>query len=138
MTSGSIIHIEALLVHGRTTCIHKLTRYTMTWTWGSHHLPPLYNIFYDSSQRLHPNGIFPRTPKLKFPKFSKLRFLPFCTPIFFLCKPLIKTKSQEKLLPSSKPFERYLAHPLHIHKSRRFLTFNGRGSNWHLESWPFF
>ncbi len=31
-----------------------------------------------------------------------------------------------------------MAYNLHISKSRRFLTFNGRESNWYFDSWPFF
>jgi hypothetical protein len=47
---------------------------------GSHHLPP-YNIFCDSPWGLHPNGVFPRTPKLGISQFLKLGFLPLWTPI---------------------------------------------------------
>jgi hypothetical protein len=38
---------------------------------GSHHLPPYSNLC-DESNGLHPNVIFPRTPKLGGSKFLKL------------------------------------------------------------------
>jgi hypothetical protein len=39
-----LVHNWSILVDGRATNKQKFTRFTTTWTWGSHHLPP-YNIF---------------------------------------------------------------------------------------------
>jgi hypothetical protein len=49
---------------------------------GNHHLPP-YSIICDWPQGLHPNVIFPRTPKLGILKFPKLWFPPFSMLISF-------------------------------------------------------
>jgi hypothetical protein len=72
--------VGIFLVHVQVIGIHGLIRFITTWTSGSHHLP-LYNIFYDSPQRLHLNVIFPKTPKLGVLKFSKLKLLPLWRPI---------------------------------------------------------
>jgi hypothetical protein len=46
----------------------------------SHHLPS-YDILYDQPQGLHPNVIFPGTPKLGISKFSKFELSTFWKPI---------------------------------------------------------
>jgi hypothetical protein len=38
---------------------------------GSHHLPP-YSIFYNSRQRLHPNGSFSQDSRIGVPKLSRV------------------------------------------------------------------
>jgi len=47
---------------------------------GSHHLPA-YSILCDLPLGLHPNGIFPGTPKSEVPQFLKLGLLPLWMPI---------------------------------------------------------
>ncbi len=48
----------------------------------------------------------------------------------FACRPLIEMKSEEKLQPSSRTFQQYVARHLHAKKSEQFLTFSGPESNW--------
>ncbi len=58
----------------------------------------------------------------------------------FVCKPLIEMRFEAKLYPSLKAFQWYVARHLHTNKSRRFLTFSGRESNWQFDFrslfWP--
>ncbi len=143
--------VGALLVYGFTTGIHRfttsihgLTRFTtciltMDRFEGNHHLPP-YNILCDQPKGLHPNVILSRDSQLGSPnaKFSKLGLLAFWKAITFFFKPLIEVRSKEKLQPLSRAFQRYVARHLHACISGQFPTFNGRGSNGHFDSRPFF
>jgi hypothetical protein len=52
----------------------------------------------------------------------------------FVCKPLIKARSETKLYPLSITFQQYLAHK----EIGQFLTFNGRKSNWQFDFRLFF
>ncbi len=95
MTSGSIIHIDLhkpnnkliKCIIGALLVMDKPWAYTdsQSSSWPklgeATTFPPLYNIICDSPQGLHPNGVFPKIPKSRIPKFSKLKLLPFCTPI---------------------------------------------------------
>ncbi len=65
----------------------------------------------------------------------------------FMCRPLIAMRSKEKLYPSLRAFQRYVARCLQATKSGRFPTFSGRESNcqtakwesnWQFDSRPFF
>jgi hypothetical protein len=56
----------------------------------------------------------------------------------FMCRTSIKMRSEAKLYPSSRAFQWYVVCHLHLRKSRRFLTFSVRDSNWQFDSWPFF
>jgi hypothetical protein len=56
----------------------------------------------------------------------------------FVCKPLIDVRSKTKLEPLSRTFQWYVKHHLNARKLGRFLTFNGRESNWQFDSQPFF
>jgi hypothetical protein len=70
----------AFLMHKQATCIHELTRLTTAWTWGKPPPSPLYYFLWLITE-LDPNVIFPKTPKLRVPKFSKLVLLPLWRPI---------------------------------------------------------
>ncbi len=61
----------SLLVHEQITSIHRLIRLTIAWTSGK---PPSSSLYYFLwlVEGLHPNVIFPRTPKLGGPKIPKL------------------------------------------------------------------
>jgi hypothetical protein len=62
----------------------------MAQTWGKPSPSP-YSILYDQPQGLHPNVIFPRTPKLKVLKFNILEAHNF------FCKPSIEMMFEKKL-----------------------------------------
>ncbi len=98
---------------------------------GSHHLPP-YNIICDWPHGLHPNVIFPRTPKLGILKFPKMETPAILEAHNFLCKLSIDARSKAKLYLSSRTFQWYMACHLHARNSRQFLIFSGQKSNWHL------
>jgi hypothetical protein len=77
-------------------------------------------------------------------KFSKLGF-PQLWGTFatlgahsFVYKPLIVMRSQEKLWPLLRNFQRYVTHHLHGRKLGQLLTFNGWESNCQFDSQPFF
>jgi hypothetical protein len=67
------------------------TNHEHTWIHKIHHCLDLgeaitfpFIIFFVTSHGLHPNVIFPRTPKSRVPKFSRLRLSPLWTPILFV------------------------------------------------------
>jgi hypothetical protein len=72
---------------------------------------------------------FSRDSQVKSPEIPKIGTFITLEAHNFLCKPLIETRSQEKLQPLSKAFQEYVAHHLHTHNSWQFLTFNGQESN---------
>jgi hypothetical protein len=82
--------------HGRAMGKHRLTRFMMARTWGSHHLPP-FNIFCAWPHGLHPNVILfwdSQVGNLKIPEIG--------TPLTleahnFFHKPLIMVRLKEKL-----------------------------------------
>jgi hypothetical protein len=104
---------------------------------GSHHFPP-YSILCASPWGLHLNGFsVPGLPR------GSPEIPPTGTPETlgahnFLCKPSIAMRSKEKLYPSSRTFQRYVACCLQSSKSGRFPTFSGRESNCQFDSRPFF
>jgi len=55
-----------------------------------------------------------------------------------MCRPPIEMRSKEKLYPSLRAFQQYVAHHLHARKSVQFPTFNGRKSNCQFDLRPFF
>ncbi len=56
----------------------------------------------------------------------------------FMCRPPIAMRSKEKLYPSLRTFQQYVARYLHTRKSGRFSTFSGRESNYQFDSRPLF
>ncbi len=56
----------------------------------------------------------------------------------FLCRPPITMRSEAKLQPSSRTFQRRLARLLHVSTLGQFPTFCGRESNCQFDSQPFF
>jgi hypothetical protein len=116
---------------------HGLRRLTMARTWGK---PPPSPLYYTLCLAMGP------TPKYHFvlglpngsseiPKIGTPATLESHN---FVCRPLIEVRSEEKLYSSLRPFQRYVACHLNARESGRFLTFNGRESNWQFDSQPFF
>ncbi len=103
----------------------------------SPHLLP-YIILCDWPWGLHPNVIFPRTPKSGVPKFPKLGFPPLLKPITSCVYFQLRRGLKTTLHPLSKSFQKYVACHLYTHNLGRFPTFNGWESNWHFDFWPFF
>ncbi len=107
---------------------------------GSHHLPP-YSILYSSPQRLLPNGYFSRSSQVGVLKLSRNR--PGWSPktlgahISRLQSPIVM-RSEPKLQASSRSFQCRVALSNRMLGRGRFLTFNGRESNWQFDSRPFF
>jgi hypothetical protein len=89
------------------------TRLTTARTWGSHHLPP-YSILCATPRGPHPNGHFvlglpsgsPEIPIAKTPATLRAHN--------FLCRPPIAMRSEEKLYPLSRAFQRYVARCLNF------------------------
>jgi len=59
------------------------------------------------------------------PEIFKIRTPATLEPYNFLSRPLNEARFQEKLYPSLKTFQGYMAHHLNACSLRRFLTFNG-------------
>jgi hypothetical protein len=100
-------------MHGQTTCIHRLTRLTMAQTWRKSPPSP-YSILCDLPWRLHPNDIFPGTPKLKFSKISKLGFPPFWMPIISCADLWLRRGLKQSCNPHWKLFNN-ICHVLWTH-----------------------
>ncbi len=122
---------------GRATGKLELTKLTTARTWGKPPPPPLYYIlclFTRPTSKWHfvpglPNGS-PEIPKVGIPTTLGLHN--------FVRRLPTEMRFKEKLYPSSKAFQRYVACHLHARKSGRFPTFCGRESNCQFDSWPFF
>ncbi len=104
---------------------------------GSHQLPP-YSILCDQPLGLHPNVILSRDTQVESFKISKFGTFGTLEGHNFLCRSSIEVRSQAKLWPLLRTFQLYVECHLHARISGRFLTFSGRKSNWHFDSWPFF
>jgi hypothetical protein len=65
-------------------------------------------------------------------KFTKLGF------VQLFSKPPIEVTFKAKLYPLLRAFQQYVAHHLHVSKLGQLSTFDGRESNWHFDSSPFF
>ncbi len=106
--------VGSLLVHEQATGKHELTRLTTAWTWGKLAPSPLqYSLCVATGP----------TPKchfvLRIPKIGTPTTL---GPHNFVCEPLIEVRYEEKLQPSLRAFQQYVASHLHARKSGRFLT----------------
>ncbi len=121
------------------------TSHGQTWTHKTHHDLDLgeattfpFIMFFMLGHRASTQMSFcPRTSSGS-PEILKIRTPMTLTAHDFVCKPLIEVKSKTKLEPSSKPFQWYVKRHLNARKLGRFLTFNGRESNWQFDSRPFF
>ncbi len=134
--SGQCI-VGALLVLGRATGNLDTQDSPRPGLEGSHHLPP-YSILCVTPWGQHPNGHFvPRLPSGS-PEIPSTGIPATLRAHNFLCRPPIAMRSEAKLYPSSRAFQRYVASCLHARKSGRFLTFSGRESNCQFDSQPFF
>ncbi len=103
---------------------------------GSHHLPP-YSIICTFPWGHIQMAFCPGTLKWESQNFQNQDFYNFGAHNF-ACRPPIVMKFKTNLQPSSRAFQRYVAHLLHVRKSDRFLTFNARESNYQFDFWPFF
>jgi len=118
-------------------CKHRLTRFTMTQTWGKPPPSP-YSILCAWPRGLHPNVILSRDSRVGSPEIFEFGTLTTLEAHNFLCRPPIEVRSKAKLYPSLRSFQKYIAHHLHISKSRQFPTFSGWELNWQFDSWPSF
>ncbi len=100
----------------------------------SHHLPPS-SILYTTSQEWHQNGFLSQDPQLGVPKYGSPATLQDYN---FWCRLPIEMKSQPKLQPLLRAFQRHVARHLHTRELGRFSTFCDRDSNCQFDSWPFF
>jgi len=90
------MHSLRTLMHGQVTSKHKLTKLTMARTWGK---PPPSPLYYTLCLTMG------RAPKCHFvpkfqsgsPKITKIRTFTTLGARNFVCKPLIKMRSQVKL-----------------------------------------
>ncbi len=120
-------------IHGQL----GLKRFTMTRTWGKPPPSPLQYILQLSTGATSKWLFVTRFPNesLDIPTTWTLVTLGVHN---FTRKPLITMRSKAKLQPSSRSFQRYVAHLLHVKKLSQFLTFNGQESNCQFDSRPFF
>ena len=106
----------------------------------SHHLPP-YSILCVTPRRLHPNGSFSRDSQVGVPKLS--RNCPGWSPGTLgahnsRLRDRIATRSEPKLYPSSRSFQRHVSLSIRRSGRGRFPTFSGLESNCQFDSRPFF
>ncbi len=104
---------------------------------GSHHLSP-YSILCASPRGPHPNGLLVPGLQSESPEIATTRTPATLRAHNFLCKPPIAMRSEAKLQPSLRSFQRYVARCLNTRNSSRFLTFSGWESNCQFDSRPFF
>ncbi len=82
-------------------------------------------------------ALFPGTPKLESRNCP--RWSPGTLAVHNSRLPgLIATRSEPKLQPSSRSFQRRVEHSIRTSGRGRFLTFSGRESNCQIDSRPFF
>ncbi len=103
---------------------------------GSHHLPP-YSIFCAWPWGLHPNVILSQDSQFGSPKIPKIRSIAALGPITFCINLWLKWGLKQSC-SHHQELSNGMWHHLHASKSKRFLTFNGRESNWHFDSRLFF
>ncbi len=107
---------------------------------GNHHLPP-YSILCNAQRGLHPNGSFSQDSQVGVPKLSRNCpgwSLGTLSAHNSRLHSLIVTRSEPKLQPSSRSFQRHVALLIRRSGRGRIPTFSGRESNWQFDSRPFF
>jgi hypothetical protein len=131
---------------GSFWCRDKPRALGFTWTHhtpGSgvchHHTP--YSILCDASPHPHPNGTNSRDSQVGVPKFTQVSR--FWTPGTLgghnsSPRPRIATRSEPKLWPSSRSFQRRIVLPNRTSGAGRFPTFSGQELNCQFDSRPFF
>jgi len=115
---------------------------------GNHHLPP-YIILCAFPRNPHPNGILSQDSQMGVTKFSKVGTpttlhtmlwgpkvvgVPTLGPHNIVCKPSIEMRSEAKLYPLLRAFQRYVTHHPNACKLGQFSTFSGRDSNCQFDS----
>ncbi len=134
--SGQCI-VGAPLVLGRVTGNTDTLDSPRLGLGRSHHLPP-YSILCGLPRSLHPNGFsLPRLPSGNL-EIAPVRTLATLEPHNFVSRPWNTMRSKAKMQLSSRAFQWYVACPLQLSKSSRFLTFSGQELNWQFDSRPFF
>ncbi len=127
----------SILVHGRATCNHELTRFTMARTWGKPPPSPLKYIVC-LAMGLAPKCHFvPGLPNGS-PEIPKVGTLVTLGVHNYVCKPQIEMRFKLKFQPLSRVFQRYVRCHLHARKLGRFLAFSGWESNCQFDPRPFF
>ncbi len=86
----------------------ELTKFTTARTWGKPPPSP-YSILCVSSRGSHPNDILSRESHLGVPKFPKLRFPQFCSPIT-LCEELRLRRSLKQSCSSHQELSNDMSH----------------------------
>ncbi len=128
---------QSILVHGRAMGKHKLTRFTMTWTCRKPPPSPLQYIMCLTTRPTPKCHFLSRLPSGS-PEIPKIGTPMTLGAHNFVFRPLIEIRFEVRLQPLLKSFQQYLANNLQVRKLGRFLTFNGRESNWQFDSQPFF
>jgi hypothetical protein len=129
-----INHTTSWLVHSLSTFgvrkSHKQTR-----THKTQHGPDLgeattfpFIVYYVPLHEAH----------IQMALIPKVEILETLGPHNFVWRPPIEMRFKEKLYPSLRAFQKYVAHHLNARKSDQFPTFSGRESNYQFDSWPFF
>jgi len=113
------------------------TSFTMARTWGK---PPPFPLWYILCLSTRPTFKWHFVSGLPngSPKILKVGTSVTLGPHNFVCRPPIEMRFEAKLYNLSRAFQRYVASHLHARKSGRFLTFNGRESNYQFDSRLFF
>jgi hypothetical protein len=88
--------------------------------------------------RSKPKCHFVPRPSIGSPEIPTTRNLMTFGAHNFACRPPIEMRSEEKLYPLSRSFQRYVACHLNERKSGWFLTFSGRESNYQFDFGPAF
>jgi hypothetical protein len=82
----------------------------------------------------HPNGVFPKTPKSRISQFPKLGFSPLWMPIISFENFRLRWNLKQNYSKITVEFFSTICGTLvNTCNSRWFLTFSGRGSNWHFD-----
>ncbi len=107
---------------------------------GCHHHPP-HSILCDALWGLHPSGTNSQDSRNGVPKLSRNR--PGLSPKTLGAhnsrhRDRIATRSEPNLYPSSRSFQRHIAHLIRTSGRGRFPTFSARESNCQFDSRPFF
>jgi hypothetical protein len=104
---------------------------------GSHHLPP-YSMLCASPRGPHPNGFFVPGLPSESPEIATIGIPAIVRAHNFLCRPPNAMKSEAKLYPLSRAFQRYDARHLHARESGQLSTFSDQESKYQFDSPPFF
>jgi hypothetical protein len=121
------------------------TSHKQTQIHKTHHGPNLGEtttfpllVFFVPSHKVYTNVILSRDSEVGSPEVFKIGTLATLEAHNVLWKHSIEVRSEAKLYPSLRAFQRYVACHLNASKSGQFLTFSCQESNWQFDSRPFF